>query len=639
MAKRPRTKSNLLEKLSEEEASELAGKLVERYDQDIADRAEWESKRAKWYRLWLAQPDPERVPPWPGAANVTIPILPAIVNQFASRAYASIFEAPKLISVMPVEANDFGRAKKVEDYMNWQLTHEMVEYEQEFDKLLTKVGIDGTAFKKVYFCANRKRPVIDYVSGLDVILPYKTRNLEESPRIFHRLERTLEELRRSARQGFYDEEQVEKIVASVRIDDDEVDEVEDDAQGMSPSILDDTIPLSVIEAHVEWEMPWDSAPRHYIVWIEHSSRTVLRVSLREYRGEPIHYFVDYHLIPNPEGFYSYGYGHFIEDLNRIQDTLINQFIDQGRITNTPFGFYGRRAGFRDRNIKLFPGKMYEVEDASQVVFPKIPGHDGSLVQALQAIDRYVEVFTANSEPMAGRQQKGVREPTARGTMALIEQGMVSFGVMTKRMYRAQEKELRYLFKLNALHTPEEKQFRVLGSTSKVPFAKIYADDWDGHFDIRATGNPAYASNTQRRQESMALVDIAMRHPLIGMPNQETGEVANPQALMAFTKELVRTFQRPDLDNYIPEIPPPPISPWAENAGVLQYEEPTAKLNEDHQYHVQLHETFLRTMAGRMMKPEQKEMLFKHIQDHQAMVMREQEIAQGGVDQGPQNGNS
>jgi len=211
--------------------------------------------------------------------------------------------------------------------------------------------------------------------------------------------------------------------------------------------------------------------------------------------------------------------------------------------------------------------------------------------------------------------------------------------MTKRMYRAQEKELRYLFKLNALHTPEEKQFRVLGSTSKVPFAKIYADDWDGHFDIRATGNPAYASNTQRRQESMALVDIAMRHPLIGMPNQETGEVANPQALMAFTNELVRTFQRPDLDNAIPEIPPPPISPWAENAGVLQYEEPTAKLNEDHQYHVQLHETFLRTMAGRMMKPEQKEMLFKHIQDHQAMVMREQEIAQGGVDQGPQNGNS
>jgi hypothetical protein len=61
--------------------------------------------------------------------------------------------------------------------MNWQLLYEMEDYEDEFDKLLLGVPINGMGWKYLGWDYENQRPTASYVSGMDIILPYRTRNM------------------------------------------------------------------------------------------------------------------------------------------------------------------------------------------------------------------------------------------------------------------------------------------------------------------------------------------------------------------------------------------------------------------------------------------------------------------------------
>jgi hypothetical protein len=162
--------------------------------------------------------------------------------------------------------------------------------------------------------------------------------------------------------------------------------------------------------------------------------------------------------PNIEGFYSFGFGHFLEQLNEMGNTAFNQIFDAGRLSNQPFGFYGRRAGIKRAKLKLWPGRMEEVEDASQVYFPQIQRVDQVLFQVLGLIEQYTQQFTSTGDYLLGRESRGTKTPTASGTLAIIEQGLVLYNTMIKRLYRSLKKEFGTLAFLNQINLPEEKQF-------------------------------------------------------------------------------------------------------------------------------------------------------------------------------------
>lgn len=626
MASKPRINSNLAATLDEDQAEEVADMVVSNYHIDEEARGGWLEKRARWYQLWLVQPDPNRRPPWPDGANVALPLMASACNQFQARSYQSIFQAPGLVKVLPMEANDHGRAGRVEAFLNWQLSQEMTEYEGEMDKLLQKLPIDGVAFTKLHWSTTKQRPVCEFVSAQDLLVPYRTRTLESARRITHRLYLHLDELKLRAQQGFY--ENVDLLEVAQYQDTDAIQEVEDRAQGEDGVAPPSEVPHLILECHMLYQLNGDSTPRPYTFWVDEKTGTLLRATRREYRGQEVTYFTDYHFIPNPEGFYSYGYGHFLETINGVANTVFNQIIDSGRLTNQPFGFYGRRAGFRSRNLQLRPGAMFEVEDANQVTFPTLQRLDQSLPQILSMLDRYTELFTSNSEPMSGRQQKGVREPTARGTLALIDQGMVSFGVLTKRVYRSMRSEFTKLVALNSIFQSAGKQYRVLGETDHEPFGEVYNEDFRATFDLAVVADPTYASRGARKEEAGQIMQVALQHPLIGMPNQQTGELANPAALLAFTRNYLETFERVDLLQYFPEPPSPPMSPEKENALFLQGDTRDPVSGENHEEHIAMHVAFLQSSFGASMTAERVQAMITHVEATQAiMLAEEQALAQ------------
>ena len=624
---------NLVKSWREDERKAIAQFVVDAYDTDKRGRKSWEEKRNRWYKLWLMHREPKN-DPFPNASNVCLPLLSIACNQFASRSYQAMTSAPEYVQTLPVEPNDVSRSKRVRGFMNWQIMHDMEEWEEEHDKLCLGVPLNGVAFKKYSYDSKNERPVSEYVSAMNVILPYRTKNLRTARRITHEIWIHYDELKmkEERNKGYYvDFDKVSREQGTPPDTDIErtKDEIEPDAQESGDK------PKRILESHCWYKRDSDKMFEPYIFTVDYDSGTLLRATSRKSligtKEYVANHWVDYHFIPNPEGFYSFGFGHFLEVLNEMANTAFNQIFDAGRLSNQPFGFYGRRLGLKKKELKLWPGRMEEVEDASQIFFPAMQRVDQVLFQVLGHIQQYAEQFTSTSDYLLGRESKGTKTPTASGTLAIIEQGLILYTVMIKRLFRSFKKEMGLVYTMDQLYLPEEKQYRVMGGKD-VAFPKIKRTDFDGKMDVIPVGDPSYASRLTRRQDAQEIMMGLINNPVVGAVNPEI-QIQKPEAIYSATKTWLQTFDWfKDVDKLLPDLPEPPVEPEMENAGFMQGDYVEPRMGEDHRRHMETHTRFKTTPAYMAMPPEYKALVDKHIMQTGAIVYVEEQqaLAAGGA---------
>ena len=63
-------------------------------------------------------------------------------------------------------------AERVKDYMNYEITHVMEDYNPEMDQLLFQLPLSGSAFKKIYYDEVLQRATSKFVPAEDMIVPY-----------------------------------------------------------------------------------------------------------------------------------------------------------------------------------------------------------------------------------------------------------------------------------------------------------------------------------------------------------------------------------------------------------------------------------------------------------------------------------
>ena len=132
--------------------------------------------------------------------------------------------------------------------MNYQLTEVMLEYRPEHEKLLWKLPISGSAFKKVYYDPSLMRQVAMFVPAEDIVLPYGVSELSSAPRVTHRMRKTPNEIRKLQVAGFYIDEELGEPSRNI----DEIQKRKDEETGFSAS-FDDRFTL--LEMHVELDLP------------------------------------------------------------------------------------------------------------------------------------------------------------------------------------------------------------------------------------------------------------------------------------------------------------------------------------------------------------------------------------------------
>jgi hypothetical protein len=152
--------NNLAEDLSSKELNNKASALVSAYNSDREARSEWEYR----YKRGLQTLDPdggmeeaEEERAVRGLSTVVHPMIAEAATQFNARAIAELYPSGgpvKTVIVGDPSEELEEQARRVRDFMNYQITQEMPEYFPDLDQMLFHLPLVGQTFKKVWWDSN-----------------------------------------------------------------------------------------------------------------------------------------------------------------------------------------------------------------------------------------------------------------------------------------------------------------------------------------------------------------------------------------------------------------------------------------------------------------------------------------------------
>lgn len=507
--------TNVAANLDEDTLTKIGNDVVEGYNDDKQSRSEWEKKAKEYFELAL-QVAKEKSFPWPKASNVKFPLVSIASMQFGARAYPTLVPSTGKIVQMRVLGKDpdgekFKRAQRVSTHMNYQLTVQMEDWEEDYDKLLIMLPIIGVAFKKTYYDSSLRRNKSCLVLPQNLVVNYWTKSLEESFRITEVLYLTRNQVKERQLQEIYLED-VDLGDPVLEVDTD------NEKRDLKPVKVDQSTPYKILEQHTFLDLDDDGYFEPYIVTVDYHTTKVLRIVPR-FKQEnidtnvdgdvvsikPDHYYTKFPFFPNPDGsFYDLGFGHLLGPINEAVNTLINQLVDSGTIRNLQAGFVGKGIQIRKGEQRFQPGEWKQVnaigDDLRKQIVP-LPSNEpskvlfellGLLIQSGKELASIAEIFVGK--------MPGQNTP-AYTTKETVEQGMKLFTAIYKRVYRAQSKELKKLYELNRYYLDPEEYVSVLDEP-------IQQSDYDAPpDDLIPAADPSASSNTEKLAKVEALAQL------------------------------------------------------------------------------------------------------------------------------------
>lgn len=550
---------NIAEKMDEDDLTKVGENACRGYEDDLQSRSAWETQNDEWMKLAL-QVAEEKTFPWPKAANVKYPLLTTAAIQFSSRAFPSLVPSfdvvkAKVIGKDPSETMA-DLAGTISTHMSYQVLYEMDDWEEDMDKLCLTLPILGCVFKKTYYSAQKKKNCSELIFPKDLVLNYWAKSIERATRKTHVLRLTPNEIVERQRLGLY-KEYDEPFTAGVNKP---ASGVSDDVSKATPPATDDETPRVILEQHTFLDLDDDGYKEPYVVTVDHETGRVLRIAARYTKDKitfaedgkkiaqitPIEYFTQFNFIPNPEGgIYGVGFGLLLGSLNESANTVLNQLIDAGTLSNLQSGFLakGLRLG-KAGDYKFAPGEWKFVnssfDDIKKGVFP-LPVREpsnvlfqllGTLIQSGKELASIAEIFTGK--------MPGQNTP-ASTTMATIEQGLKVFTAIYKRIYRSLGKEFEKLYSLNETYLAEQPQDMSMDRDGVVVDATISRDMYkSAKVKIVPAADPNMVSETQKLILVQGLMELS-----------QFGNI-NPKVL---TKRSLEMQGQPGIAELM-EMPPP-----------------------------------------------------------------------------------
>jgi len=503
----------------------IASDVITDYERDLADAKEWREAAEKAIKSAAQRDGGPKDTPWPNASNVKYPLLTVAALQFNARAYPAIVKGDEAVSIKvvgsdkgrpimvpgpmglqplarpdgsPVWEREPGdkkrRAARVKDFMNTAIFYRMKGWEEDTDHLLMMLPIVGCMFRKVTWCKDRAS--VRLISGLKLVAPLWTVDCQTAPRLTEVIDNLA---------GY----QVEQKMASGDYRRVELGEDEDKQK-----------PRLILEQHRFMDLDDDGTAEPYIITVDKEASEVLRIEPNFSReealddpDEPIRkqsvYYVKYDFLPNPNGeFYGYGFGHLIEQIGDVVNTLFNQLLDAGTAAIAGGGFIasGIRLQSKGGSLRWRPGEYKTVDVQGQALregliertFPQVSPVSFQLLDLMMAAARDI---TSVKDVITGDASNNGQVGT---TLALIEQGLAQFTAVYKRVYRSLKEEFTLIF---------ESMFKWGGDDIAEDYAKVlddpladFASDFNqDDFDIRPVSDPTSVTKMQKMSRAEFLM--------------------------------------------------------------------------------------------------------------------------------------
>lgn len=511
----------------------LAQGVIEGFKTDWTSRAGWIEDNERWLDL-IQQVVVHKTFPWPGAANIKFPLLLMAALQYQARIYPLIVNGTNVVRCRVVgedpTGNKLAQATRVALHMNWQLLEQMEEWEDEQDLTLMVQGLLGTCFKKTYFDPNLGRVHSIMVNPVDLVINYSAGSVEQAQRVTHVLYKTKQDVQENIDLGLYADIYDQEVtsptpapMSSLEVNKDRKDR----RVGITaPTKIDDTAMLPILEQHTFADIDGDGYAEPVIITVDYLGGKVLRIVPRfeisdikysTLKGKEdkivkitpdTSYFTKYGFIPNPESrVYDLGLGKLAGPLNHAIDTLLNQLVDAGTLSNLQSGFLGRGIGLPKGRKGLQPGEWLQVsstgDDLTKSVVP-LPAKDPSnvLFQLLGMLIDVGKQLTFTVDLLQG-ESPGQNQPAVT-TMVMVEQGLQAFSSIVRRTHRALRKEVKTLYKLNGKYLDEVEYFSVLDPEAKEG-GEVGRADYDSSTNaVVPYSDPSIVSASQELMKTQVL---------------------------------------------------------------------------------------------------------------------------------------
>ena len=615
--------NNLAESIAEETLAQISNELRSQFSVDQTSRKDWEQSYIKGLDL-LGFKYTEVSEPFRGAASVSHPLLAEAVTQFQAGAYKELLPAggPVKTSILGLSTPEVEQqAERVKEFMNYQITYKMKEYDPEMDQLLFHLPLAGSAFKKVYYDGNMGRPCAKFIPSEDLVVNYGASELDDAERITHVIKISPNDLKRQMISGFYrdiDMEDNDELYSTYS----DIQEKYDELEGVKKSAYAGQYEL--LEMHVDLNLEGyedvgqDGEPTGlklpYVVTLEQGNGKILSIYRNYLPNDPMFmrqkYFVHYKFLPGL-GFYGFGLVHMLGGLTRTATAALRALLDAGTLSNLPAGFKSRGLRVRDDEEPLMPGEFRDVDapggDLRNALMPlPYKGPDGTLFQLLGYVVDAGRRFAAIADMKVG---DGSQANPVGTTMALLEQGSKVMSGIHKRCHNAQKEEFDLLARLFATSLPAEYPYDVQGGDRG-----IKATDFDERVDVIPVSDPNIFSMSQRIMLAQTQLQLAQSNP----------ELHN---LYEAYRRMYMALGVQNVENILPPPPQPmPIDPGVENSQALMMGQLTVFPDQDHAAHIEAHRAFMSSYLVRN-NPQVATILQAHVVEHTSAIARNEVMMQ------------
>ena len=607
---------NLAESLGDEVLEPLGAKMVEQYNEYKESRGDWEDTYRNGLEL-LGFKYERRTEPFKGASGVNHPVLAEAVTQFQAQAYKELLPAdgPVRTQILgDVNVPKEEQAKRVKDFMNYQIMDQMKEYEPEFDQMLFYLPLSGSTFKKVYYDDIIGRAVSKFVPADDLIVPYSANSLEDAEAVIHVIKISENELRKQQVSGFYRDIEL----GNPPVTENQLEDKKLELEGISKDGQEDQYVLYEIHTNLDLDgyedMDANGNPTGiklpYVITVAQSGNKVLSIRRNYKQDDPkknkINYFVQFKFLPGT-GFYGFGLIHMIGGLTRTATAALRQLLDAGTLANLPAGFKSRGIRVRDDAQPLQPGEFRDVDAPGGNIkdqFMTLPfkGPDATLLQLMGVVVSAGQRFAAISDMQVGDMNQQAAVGT---TVALLERGSRVMSAIHKRLYVGLRQEFKLLAEVFKTYLPPVYPYDVPGARRE-----IKVQDFDERVDILPVADPNIFSQTQRISLAQSQLQLAQSNPQIHNLYQAYRSMYDALGVKNVNSILP------------PPAQPTPMDPALEHIMAMSQKPFQAFPGQDHKAHIDAHLNFMRLNMVQN-NPLVMASIQKNILEHISLMAQEQ----------------
>ena len=568
--------SNLADVIDDSELRTIGIDLIAKFDSDKNSRSDWEQSYEQGLdQLGLEIED--RTTPWAGACGVFHPMLSEAVVRFQAQTIQEVMPAKG-----PVKTQIWGlvtderqkQAKRVQDYMNYQLLEVMTEYRSETEKLLFSLPLAGSAFRKIYFDPSLGRPTSMFVPAEDFVVSYNESELQQAERYTHVMNRSTNQIRKLQVSGFYKDVELTPSY----IEDNRVTDKYQDIGGVKPS-YDKEERHQLLEMHVDFDLPGfedsDGVALPYVITIDKGSSTILSIYRNwaeddEHKAKKQH-FVHYGYVPGI-GFYNLGLIHMIGGLAKSATSLLRQLVDAGTLSNLPGGLKTRGLRIKGDDTPIMPGEFRDVDVPGGVIRDNItflPYKEPSSV-LYQLLGNIVEEGRRFAS-MADLKVADMNQEAPVGTtLAIMERAMKVQSAIQARIHASLKQEYKILAGIIHDFTDPDYPYETDAGEG------IKTEDFDDRIDIVPVSDPNASTMAQRIMQYQAALQLAAQAP-------------NMYDMPLLHRQMMELIGIPNADKVVPDTDEvPPKDPVSENQDMLTMSPVKAYEYQDHDAHMRVH---------------------------------------------------